>query len=457
MTSIFLSYRREDSRHQAGRLHDRLVTHFGPSQVFKDVDSIPLGWDFREVLTERVAACDVLLVVIGDRWLSVVGQGGARRLDDPGDFVRIEIEAALGRKIPVIPVLVGDAPVPRAEELPDSLRDLSFRNGLAVRPDPDFHKDMDRLIRGIEQGVSLLRQRPAPRGPEPAPLPTPEPVTSPPPKKADDGLVTNTLAMTLKLIPAGEFLMGSDASDPDANDFEKVNGKKHPVRISKPFYLGTTEVTVGQFRKFVEATGYKTDAEKNGGGYGWNAAKGEFEQDPKYTWRSPGFPQTDDHPVVLVSWNDAVALCDWLSQEEGKTYRLPTEAEWEYAYRSGRTTRYSSGDDPESLATVAHFGGGTAKEKYPYTAPVGRFQPNAFGLYDMHGNVWEWCADWYDSDYYAKSPPLNPLNSSPDSYRVFRGGSWYNAAEYCRAAYRDGRTPTGTGRHPGLAAGSEVP
>jgi hypothetical protein len=119
MTSVFVAYRREDSRHQAGRLYDRLVAQFGSEHVFKDVDSIPLGLDFRAVLTERVAGCDVFLAVIGDAWLSIAGKSGFRRLDDPGDFVRIEIEAALNRQIPVIPVLVGDSPVPRAEELPD--------------------------------------------------------------------------------------------------------------------------------------------------------------------------------------------------------------------------------------------------------------------------------------------------------------------------------------------------
>ena len=147
MTSVFISYRREDSRHQAGRLHDRLVAHFGSEQVFKDVDSIPLGLDFRQVLTEQVAGCDVFLAVISDTWLSIAGKGWTRRLDDPGDFVRIEVEAALDRKIPVIPVLVGSSSVPQSEELAESLRRLAFRNGLPVRPDPDFHNDVDRLIR----------------------------------------------------------------------------------------------------------------------------------------------------------------------------------------------------------------------------------------------------------------------------------------------------------------------
>ena len=161
--SVFLSYRREDSLHQAGRLYDHLVGRFGRRQVFKDVHSIPPGLDFREILTERVAACDVFLAVIGDRWLSVSGRDGRRRIDDPRDFVRIEIEAALSRKIPVIPVLVGDSSVPPPEELPESLLDLAYRHASRVRPDPDFHHDMDRLIRGIETGISALRARRSPR------------------------------------------------------------------------------------------------------------------------------------------------------------------------------------------------------------------------------------------------------------------------------------------------------
>jgi hypothetical protein len=157
MISVFISYRREDSRHQADRLYDHLAKQFGKGRVFKDVDSIPLGLDFREILTERVAGCDVFLAVIGDEWLSIAGQSGTRRLDDPGDYVRIEVEGALSRKIPVIPVLVGNASVPNAEELPESLRELSFRQQLLVRPDPDFHNDMNRLICGIRNVVSATR------------------------------------------------------------------------------------------------------------------------------------------------------------------------------------------------------------------------------------------------------------------------------------------------------------
>ena len=150
---IFVSYRRSDTAHVAGRIYDRLVVDFGRVSVFKDVDSIPLGLDFKEYLDEKVGECKVLLAIIGDRWLDERDTTGKRRLDDPTDFVRIEIESALTRRIPVIPLLVGGASMPREEELPVSLRKLVYRNGIAIRPDPDFHRDVDRLISALKTYV----------------------------------------------------------------------------------------------------------------------------------------------------------------------------------------------------------------------------------------------------------------------------------------------------------------
>jgi hypothetical protein len=147
---IFVSYRREDSGDVAGRIYDRLVDRFGKHQVFKDVDSIPLGVDFRKHLQEKVGSCDVMLAIIGHDWLRASGSGTQRRLDDAKDFVRIELEAAIQRDIPVIPVLVRGADVPKESDLPSTLGGIAYRNGIAVRPDPDFHRDMDRLIEGVE-------------------------------------------------------------------------------------------------------------------------------------------------------------------------------------------------------------------------------------------------------------------------------------------------------------------
>ncbi|MEI8375858.1 MAG: formylglycine-generating enzyme family protein [Planctomycetota bacterium] len=277
--------------------------------------------------------------------------------------------------------------------------------------------------------------------------------------------------LKLTLIPAGEFKMGSgESAEATAAFFNKTYGKdflkadffkdehpQHRVRITKPFYLGTYHVTRGQFRQFVTDTGYKTDAEKGfgfKGAFGWNPDTKAFDLNEKYSWRNAGFEQTDEHPVVNVSWNDAEAFCKWLSKKESKTYRLPTEAEWEYACRAGTTTRYFSGDDPETLAKVGNVADATAKAKFPdwtwtikasdgyvFTSPVGSFQPNAFGLYDMHGNAWQWCADWYGEEYYAASPASDPNGPGSGDSRVLRGGSWDFWPNFARSAARFGITP----------------
>jgi hypothetical protein len=152
---LFISYRREDSAYISDRINERLTQRFGRQTVFKDVDSIPLGQDFRKHLREAVGGCDVLLAVIGKDWLAVDQKTGARRIDDPRDHLRIEVESALERDIPVIPVLVQGASVPAEADLPESLRPLAYRNAQQVRPDPDFNNDIDRLLRGLEQ---LLRR-----------------------------------------------------------------------------------------------------------------------------------------------------------------------------------------------------------------------------------------------------------------------------------------------------------
>ena len=146
--SILISYRRADSGDVAGRIYDRLVAHYSRETVFKDVDSIPLGIDFRKHLSESVGACQVLLAVIGRNWIE--SRGSEKRLDDPHDFVRIEIETALDRRIPIVPLLVQAAPMPNEEDLPPSLRPPAYYNAISIRPDPDFHQDMTRLIKGIE-------------------------------------------------------------------------------------------------------------------------------------------------------------------------------------------------------------------------------------------------------------------------------------------------------------------
>ncbi len=263
--------------------------------------------------------------------------------------------------------------------------------------------------------------------------------------------VTNSIGMNLKLIPAGEFLMGSPQTEADRSDDEK----QHRVRITKPFYLGLYEVTRGQFATFVRESSYRTEAESDGKG-GWGIdEQGKFAQKPEYTWQNTGFSQTDDHPAVNVSWNDAGAFIKWLNSREDVVYRLPTEAEWEYACRAGTTTRYSNGDDAEQLALIGNIadaslkakfsdwaGSITARDGHVFTAPVGSFQANGFGLHDMHGNVWEWCEDWYNPEACnGRTGTTDDPFVQGDSFRVLRGGSWRNAPSYLRSAYRHGNAP----------------
>ena len=284
------------------------------------------------------------------------------------------------------------------------------------------------------------------------------------PKETGAKQITNSIGMKLILIPAGEFMMGGKESAAATAAFFKKNygmgyltadsfkgeHPQHRVRITKPFYLGTYHVTRGQFRQFVKESGYKTDAEKgnNPGAVGWNPDKNTFAFDKDYSWRNAGFQQADEHPVVCVSWNDAVAFSEWLSRKEGKTYRLPTEAEWEYACRAGTTTRYYSGDDPETLASIGNIADAALKKKVPkanaikaddgyvFTGLVGKFKPNAFGLYDMYGNAWQWCADWYGEDYYGKSPVDNPKGPDTEGIHVLRGGSWIGGPDCACSASR---------------------
>jgi formylglycine-generating enzyme required for sulfatase activity len=285
----------------------------------------------------------------------------------------------------------------------------------------------------------------------------------------------NKIGMTLVRIRAGDFKMGSTKDEQDAllksvdpkfkkyvRDWLDTEGPQHDVRSSKDFYMGAYPVTVGEFGQFVEDAGYKTDAERDGkGGWGYNPARKRHEgPKPQYSWRATGWKQTRQHPVVNVSWNDAVAFCRWLSKKEGKTYRLPTEAEWEYACRAGTTTRFSFGDMDANLKDYANVADRSLKERfdgkaysdygfmdwddgYPFTSPVGSFKANSWGLYDMYGNVCQWCRDSFDKDYYRHSPKADP-ECRRGGARVLRGGSWYLDARFCRAANRyESKVPTG--------------
>jgi formylglycine-generating enzyme required for sulfatase activity len=223
-------------------------------------------------------------------------------------------------------------------------------------------------------------------------------------------------------VAAATFIMGSPTTEAGRRDNE---GPQHPVTISKGFYLGKFEVTVGDFRQFVDATGYKTEAETSDGGRVWTGSAWETKADAN--WKNPYIAQNDNHPVVQVSWNDAIRYCNWKSEWEGLTpaytisgtdvkwnksangYRLPTEAEWEYACRAGTTTPYSSGSSVDSAGWYYSNSGGKTHE-------VGTKAANGWGMYDMHGNVWEWCWDWYGS--YVSGPQTDPSGAASGADRV---------------------------------------
>ncbi len=302
---------------------------------------------------------------------------------------------------------------------------------------------------------------------------------------AADLELQNSLGQSLRLIQTQRFEMGADdrahftQDHPDFNSAED-DRPTHPVILTKPFYVAATEVTVSQFQKFVEASGYQTTAERNGHGIvGWDPApdpdrewaKISFRQRAEFNWKHPGFPQQGNHPVVGVSYQDAKAFCAWLSKKESAAYRLPTEAEWECVCRAGTSTPFSFGSqyrqqihqhaNGANVELERAFPGRALRQwlvdvkldvsdRHVFTAPVGSYQENPWKLHDLHGNVWEWCEDRYLDTFYKqfnrpsyrmpRHRAVDPLNTEPANdhgdWRVIRGGSWFNAPLQCSAGLR---------------------
>jgi formylglycine-generating enzyme required for sulfatase activity len=230
----------------------------------------------------------------------------------------------------------------------------------------------------------------------------------------------NSVGMEFMLVPAGKFLMGSPVAEASRRDGED----QHEVEFIRPFYLGKYEVTQAEYEA---VTGDNPSWFAPGGGGAARVAGRD----------------TKRFPAEGVSWEDAVKFCEKLTAQEkalGRRYRLPTEAEWEYACRAGTATPFHFGvalsSDRANVDGTDPYGGAPRGPYLERPAVVGSYPPNAWGLYDMHGNVWEWCADWYDSEYYRRSPKQGPPGPGSGSGRVIRGGSWRSYPAYVRSANR---------------------
>jgi formylglycine-generating enzyme required for sulfatase activity len=250
------------------------------------------------------------------------------------------------------------------------------------------------MLKKIEDALAKL-------GPGPAPKSSPASLT------LDLG---KGVTMKLVLIGPGKFMMGSPDSEQGRGSKE---GPQHEVVISKPFYMGVTEVTQAQYEAVM----------------GTNPSQ----------FKGP------TNPVENVSWSEAVEFCRKLSEKTGKTFRLPTEAEWEYACRAGTKTRFSFGDSDSVLGDYVWYKSNSGGK----THPVGQKKPNAWGLYDMHGNVWEWCADWLGP--YSSKASVDPQGADPGGARVLRGGAWFSDdTGNFRCAFRHDRDPASRGIHRGF-------
>jgi formylglycine-generating enzyme required for sulfatase activity len=267
--------------------------------------------------------------------------------------------------------------------------------------------------------------------------------------------ITNSIGMKLALIPAGQFAMGSTPEQiawgqrkagGDKWQLERVSseGPPHRVKISRPFYLGVYPVTQGEYQQ-VMGSNPSSFTQKQIPSPAFQPPLEERElKFREVDVRKVAGRDTTRHPVEMVDWEEAMEFCRRLSampaeRAAGRVYRLPTEAEWEYACRAGTTTHWYSGDDEAQLVDIAWF----RKNSEGTTHPVGQRKPNAWGLYDMYGNVSQWCADWFGKDYYTHSSPSDPTGPPTGHTRVLRGGGWDNFPSICRSAFRNNSGPAG--------------
>lgn len=441
---IFISYRRADSQWAASRLYDNLTHLFPEERLFMDVDSIDPGQDFVDVLSEKVGHADVFLALVGPDWLTETNADGVRRIDDEEDFVRIEIASALAQPTTVvIPVLLDNARPPTEADLPEPLKPLARRH-FARLTHEGFRGEIDRLNEGIRKALDIREEEAAAAAPPKPPLLTKRLAT-----RIGAGLGVVAVAAVavwfltrpadpsgtpdlesfvecdgcpeMIAIPAGAFVMGSPEGEPDRRDQE---GPTREVTVPR-FALAKTEVTFDQWDACVADGGC-----------------GEFSPADR--------GERQGYPAYNLSWDDAQAYIGWLNDRvPGDPYRLPTEAEWEYAARAGTTTAYPWGDAPDRAHAnmgreVCCIGAAEGADKWVDAAPVASFKPNAFGLYDMSGNVWEWVQDLHRNTYEgAPTDGSEWTTTSKSRYtrRVLRGGGYKDRPSMVRSAIRLSNAP----------------
>lgn len=390
---IFISYRRADSKYVVDRIRDRLISAYGEDAVFRDIESIPLGLNFSDVLNEATSTCNVMLVVIGQQWAGITDAQGNKRLFDPGDYTRLEVETGLNHKeILVIPVLVMNATMPGRNDIPESLWDLLFRNAISVRNDPDFNPDMQRLIQGINQVAGTV----------PLSLEAFEPETI--------------------YIAAGTFLMGSNPGE----GIQAYETPQHEVNLPE-YRIGKYPVTNAQYEEFIRQKGRLASPSM-----GWDGQ------------RIP--PDKEQHPVSGVTWFEALAYCQWLSEKTGRKYSLPTEAQWEKACRGGTNFLYPWGNEVDAKRSNQGCSVLAAVDAYP--------PQNDFGVYDLVGNIRQWTSTLWgekrlppDSKYAYpwKDDRRNDLSANRQIRRVVRGSSFKDSASLLRCSARSGQIPDDPG------------
>ncbi len=431
MSKLFISYRRDDTQDITARIHERLAARFGADSIFIDIDSIPLGQDFRQALRDAVNASNVVLVIIGKQWLTITDDHGVRRLDNPNDFVRIEVEAALSRGVPVVPVLTQGAKIPRERDLPEGLSALAYRNAADVRSDQHFSGDVEQLIVRLTHSMteSTVAERAQRNGRPPVDEPPPPqpmsryPLPDVPERLAQLGfrgvnlIGSPAIVPPLCQAPGGPFTMGSDpARDPAANADEQP---QHRVEVPY-FQIARYPVTVAEYALAVRSGGVPEPSAT--GGQTWQAQL-----------------QRPDYPVVCITWLNARAYARWLSTVTQKPWRLANEAQWEKAARWDPAQRvsllYPWGDSFDRARCNTRDNGAGR------TLPVGSFPASdrdrsgasPCGAEDMIGNVWEWTDSLYRP--YPFKAADDPSADAAD-HRTMRGASWLDDRKDARAAFR---------------------